>query len=298
MPSASKILGDLVSSAGAISVTSGVANTAITGTITTAQIADSAITTAKVAASAILTADIADANVTDAKIVGVANTKITGNIISSQITSVANTQITGRMTASQIANTAVTAGVYGGSSNSALITIDAQGRVTAASNVTASGYSGPQGFQVFNAPGTLTLPPGITSARVTAIGGAGGNGGSTGEGSSGGNGAPGGIGIKRVTGLSAPVAVTVGSGGNDGVTAGNVGPPGNAGGTTSFGPFFSATGGNGGIGSPFNSPPGANGNAGAAPGADVANMTAISFYQAGNYGINNAGRNGILIVEF
>jgi hypothetical protein len=42
MPSASKILGDLVSSAGAISVTSGVANTAITGTITTAQIADDA----------------------------------------------------------------------------------------------------------------------------------------------------------------------------------------------------------------------------------------------------------------
>jgi len=139
MPSASKILGDLVSSAGAISVTSGVANTAITGTITTAQIADSAITTAKVAASAILTADIADANVTDAKIVGVANTKITGNIISSQITSVANTQITGRMTASQLANTAVTAGVYGGSSNSAVITIDAQGRVTSASNVAVAG---------------------------------------------------------------------------------------------------------------------------------------------------------------
>lgn len=104
MPSASKILGDLVSSAGAISVTSGVANTAITGTITTAQIADNAITTDKVAASAIVTADIADANVTAAK----------------------------------LANTAVTAGVYGGSSNSALITVDAQGRITAASNVAAS----------------------------------------------------------------------------------------------------------------------------------------------------------------
>ncbi len=77
MPSASKLLGDLVSSAGAISVTSGVANTAITGTITTAQIADDAITTAKVANASIVTVDIADANVTDAKIVGVANTKIT-----------------------------------------------------------------------------------------------------------------------------------------------------------------------------------------------------------------------------
>ena len=105
MPSASKLLGDLVSSAGAISVTSGVANTAISGTITTAQIADSAITTDKVAASAIITADIADGNVTAAK----------------------------------LANTAVTAGVYGGSSNSALITVDSQGRITAASNVAASG---------------------------------------------------------------------------------------------------------------------------------------------------------------
>lgn len=101
MPSASKILGDLVSSSGALSVT----NTAITGTITTAQIADNAITTDKVAAGAIVTADIADGNVTGAK----------------------------------LANTAVTAGVYGGSSNSALITVDAQGRITAASNVAAAG---------------------------------------------------------------------------------------------------------------------------------------------------------------
>ena len=125
MPSASKILGDLVSSAGAISVTSGVANTAITGTITTAQIADSAITTPKIADASIVTVDIADANVTDAKIVGVANTKVTG-----------------RMTASQIANTAVTAGIYGGSSNSASITIDAQGRITAASNAAISSTPG------------------------------------------------------------------------------------------------------------------------------------------------------------
>ena len=105
MPSASKLLGDLVSSSGAISVTSGVANTAITGTITTAQIADSAITTPKIADASIVTVDIADGNVTAAK----------------------------------LANTAVTAGVYGGSSNSALITIDSQGRITAASNVAAAG---------------------------------------------------------------------------------------------------------------------------------------------------------------
>ena len=62
---------------------------------------DGSVTVAKMAANAITTSSIADANVTDAKIVSVANTKITGNIISSQITSVANTQITGTLLASQ-----------------------------------------------------------------------------------------------------------------------------------------------------------------------------------------------------
>lgn len=41
-----------------------------------------------------------------------------------------------------LANTAVSAGVYGGTSNSAVITIDAQGRITSASNVAISGGGG------------------------------------------------------------------------------------------------------------------------------------------------------------
>jgi hypothetical protein len=264
MPSASKILGDLVSSAGAIAVTSGVANKAFTGTITTAQIADSAITTPKIADASIVTVDIADANVTDAKIVGVANTKVTG-----------------RMTASQIANTAVTAGVYGGSSNSALITVDAQGRITSASNVAASGYSGPAGLEVFNAPGTFTVPPGITSVVVQVAGGGGGGAGSTsGEGSNiGGAGGAGGKGRIRITGLTSggTVPVTIGNGGNGGgAYAPNPGPgSGNAGNSTSFGPHITATGGNGAI---ANSP----GNAGTAPGSvDV-------FYSFPSYGVTSA----------
>jgi len=64
----------------------------------------------------IVAADIADGTITNAKIVSVANTKITGNIISSQITSVANTQLTGNIISSQItsvANTQLTGTITG-----------------------------------------------------------------------------------------------------------------------------------------------------------------------------------------
>lgn len=65
----------------------------------------------------------------------VANTQITGLITSAQIASVANTQITGTITAAQLANTGVAATTYGGASSIPAITVDAQGRVTSASNV-------------------------------------------------------------------------------------------------------------------------------------------------------------------
>jgi hypothetical protein len=73
----------------------------------------SRITSASIANSAISAADIADGTITAAKIISVANTQITGNIVSSQIAdgtitaakiiSVANTQITGNIVSSQIA---------------------------------------------------------------------------------------------------------------------------------------------------------------------------------------------------
>jgi hypothetical protein len=69
---------------------------------------DGSVSVAKMAANAITTSSIADANVTDAKIVAVANTKITGLVTASQIANVANTQVTGLITASQIANVANT----------------------------------------------------------------------------------------------------------------------------------------------------------------------------------------------
>ena len=57
-------------------------------------------------ASSVTATEIADGAITNAKIVSVANTKITGNIVSSQITSVANTQITGDPLFSAGSNTA------------------------------------------------------------------------------------------------------------------------------------------------------------------------------------------------
>ena len=76
---------------------------------------DGSVTVAKMAANAITTSSIADANVTDAKIVSVANTKITGV-----------------MTATQLANTAVTIGTYGGATAVPVLTVDQQGRITSA----------------------------------------------------------------------------------------------------------------------------------------------------------------------
>lgn len=104
------------------------------------------------------------------------------------------------------------------------------------------------GVQVFSVSGTFTVPPGVTSVSVELWGGGAGSSGGIGAG-----GAGGGYSWKRIAGLTpgATVAVTVGPGG----VAGNNGAGATAGGTTSFGAYFSATGG---------SP----GNAGAGPGGN------------------------------
>ena len=99
----------------------------------------------------VTTAKMADGSVTDVKIVTVSNTKITGV-----------------MTASQLANTAVTAGTYGSASNVSVITVDQQGRVTSASNVS---ISIPSGSYVTNTNNSiLTNNTSITSNSTVGTG--------------------------------------------------------------------------------------------------------------------------------
>jgi hypothetical protein len=145
------------------------------------RIKDSAITTAKIAAGAVITVDIADANVTDAKIVSVANTKITGNIISSQITSVANTQITGLVTTAQLAgsitsdkitslaNTKITGNIISSQitsvANTQITGLVTSAQIATVANTQITGTTG-TGFVTLNTSPVLTSPT-LTTATTS-----------------------------------------------------------------------------------------------------------------------------------
>ena len=91
------------------------------GSVTAAMIANNSITGVKIASNTISGTQIQDGSIT--------GLKIAANTIGSS-----NLTITG-----------VTAGIYGGTGNTVNITIDAQGRVTAAANVVSTGGTGVAG---------------------------------------------------------------------------------------------------------------------------------------------------------
>lgn len=92
--------------------------------------------------------------------------------------------------------------------------------------------------EIFAGPGTWTKPSSCTQVRVTVIGGGGGGGNFIPSGGiPGKDGGSAGLAVAIVP-VSAPVAITIGSGGSAG----------GSGGTSSFGPFVSATGGGAGGG--------------------------------------------------
>lgn len=112
----------------------------------------------------------------------------------------------------------------------------------AAGSITLAASGGKFQSQVFSSSGTWTAPTGVTTARVTLVGGGGGNSGwDLGDGSYGGRG---GFIVALVTVTPGTAyTVTVGTGG----TGGAVQSTGGTGGTTSFGSLASATGGAGGV---------------------------------------------------
>jgi hypothetical protein len=167
------------------------------------------------------------------------------------------------VTADKLANTAVTPAEY----TSATITVDAQGRITAASS--GSGGAGafvPKIVSKGPSSGTYTANPATNyiGAYMYAGGGGGGGGYTFNPAQTAGAGGPGGFGFYGGT-LTQPFSqpYSVGGGGSGGARyTGN----GGSGGATSITNFGTVNGGNGGVRVPSG---GASGNPGNAPGVNL-----------------------------
>jgi hypothetical protein len=159
-------------------------------------------------------------------------TLATDSVVSTNITDLNVTTVKladDAVTAAKLADTAVTPAEY----TSATVTIDQQGRITAASS--GAGGAASFEFEVITGSKTWTKPTGATLIRVTAIGGGGGA-------APGGAGGDGGAVVDWIdVSLVSSVVVTVGTGG-----AGTGSGAGTAGGNTTFGSYLTANGGGGG----------------------------------------------------
>ena len=253
----------------------------VTGTISTAQIANDAVTTAKILDANVTTAKILDANVTTAKI-------LDSNVTTAKIADDA-------VTAAKLADTAVSAGSYTASS----ITVDAQGRLTAASS--GSGAANMQNVLFSTSgSGTYTSPSNVTKVQSYMAGGGGGGGGAPNgpDGFPGGNGGSGGFGFFAATiASSTGFSYSIGGGGGQGNGAYSNGNSGGSGGSTNITNVGTANGGAGGGGGPSlnNSGPGSTGSAGTAPGATHNVSAGVLFggnaTVGGNAGNKNANGN-------
>jgi hypothetical protein len=232
----------------------------LTGSIATAQIDNLAITSAKLASFAVTSARVASFAVT------------TNKLATNAVTAIKITQST--ITQSKLAadsvgsNQLIATGVTPATYTTATVTVDADGRITAASSgaAGASGYS-PKLVASGPTSGTFTANTAATKIGAYMWAGGGGGGGARG-GSMFGNGGYGGYGFFSAnvpTSYSAPYSV--GAGGS----AGPSGMSGGAGGATNLGSIGTANGGGGGN---LAQPMGSRGNPGAQGNAPGSNYTA------------------------
>jgi len=252
------------------------------GTIGSAQIDANSITAAKISNNAVTTDKILASNVTTAKL---AASAVTGNNIA-QSTITQSKLAADSVGSNQLIATGVTAQEY----TLATVTVDADGRITAASSGSAGGGGFLPKFEERGPnSGTYTIPADASEYYAYVWAGGGGGGGPKEQ--RGGTGGKGGFGFitgALTGGTPLPYSIGGGGAGGDYSQSNNPGQPGASGGATTITNLFTANGGGGGTGGTANTA-GPTGTAGSLPGA----TRNISQYYLYGPGISDGGAFGL-----